>query len=109
MACFLLAITLFFTLSFNNVLRPIEYNDSWHNGSYFASAVSNNECLAQNIVTIKKTQRNSPSPLRISLFREFIPQEVFFSAVYPANFILNENKNDKTSCIKDRIIIKLRI
>ena len=109
MAFLLLAVTLFFTLSFNNALRPADYNDSWHNGGFFTSAVNNNECLAQNIVTIKKTQRNYPSPLRISLFREFIPQRFFFRAVYPANFILNEIKNDKTSSIKERIIIKLRI
>ena len=109
MAGLLLVITLFYTLSFNNAPQPFDYNDTWHNGSSFASATNNNDCLAQNIVTIKKTQRNSPSPLRISFFREFIPYGVFFNTLYLLNIILSEFKNDKTSCIKDRIILKLRI
>jgi len=108
-AYLVIAITGFFSLSNSNVLRPDDYTDSWHNGGFFAAAGNNNECLAQNTASIKRAQRNSPLPVRIGFFRAFMPEGIFISAGYPVNLLLNETRDDKTSSIRDRIILNLRI
>ena len=84
-------------------------NDSIYSGKYFSSINHFIDWLAGDVLTIRKTNGFSNSPLRSRLLRVFALAGTIAAAVYLAGTNLKTLKNVNNPTVKNLICLKLRI
>ena len=84
-------------------------NDSIYSGRYFSSISHIIDWLAGDVLTIRKTNGYSNSPIRNRLLRLFALAGITATAIYLAGANLKTIRNDNITIIKNLVLLKLRI
>jgi len=84
-------------------------DDSICSGRYFSSISHIIDWLAGDVLTIRKTNGYSNSPIRNRLLRLFALAGITATAIYLAGANLKTIRNDNITIIKNLVLLKLRI